>query len=130
MILTDTSVWIDYLNGKITPQTDMLDDCLVEGTVAMGDLIFLEILQGIRDDREFESVKTKLALLDQYTLFGPDMVLKCAENYRALRKKGVTVRKTNDVIIASFCIDRGMPLLFVDRNFGGFVEWLGLEPAL
>ena len=129
MILADTSVWVDYLNGKITPQTDLLDDCLVEGILAMGDLIFLEILQGIRDEKQYKKVKAKLSLLDQYSMFGPNLVFKCANNYRALRKKGITVRKTNDVIIASFCIDQKMDLLYTDRGFKPFTEHLGLISA-
>ncbi len=130
MILADTSVWIDYLNGNITPATDLLDACLIEGTLAMGDLIFLEILQGIRDDKQFRQVKNKLSLLDEYTLFSPAMVIRCATNFRALRKKGVTVRKTNDVIIASFCIEQKMPLLYTDRDFKPFTDHLGLKTAL
>lgn len=129
MILADTSVWIDYLNGRITPQTDLLDDSLIAGTLAMGDLIFLEILQGIRDDKQFEQVKNKLSLLDQYTMFNPNHVIEYANNYKNLRKKGITIRKTNDVIIASFCIQENMPLLFVDRDFKPFIEHLGLMPA-
>lgn len=126
MIIADTSVWIDYLNGKVTPQTDLLDDCLAEGILAMGDLIFLEILQGIRDGKQYKKVKTKLSLLDQHTMFGPGMVFKCANNYRALRNKGIIIRKTNDVIIASFCIDQKIELLYVDRDFKPFSEHLGL----
>lgn len=129
MILADTSVWVDYLNGQITAQTDLLDDSLIEGTLGMGDLIFLEILQGIRDDQQFKKVKGKLSLLDQYQMFGPGMAFKCANNYRALRKKGLTIRKTNDVIIASFCIDQKIPLLYSDRDFKPFTEHLGLKPA-
>lgn len=129
MILAYTSVWVDYLNGKITPQTDLLDECLVEGTLAMGDLIFLEILQGIRNDKQYKQVKTKLSLLDQYSMFSPSMVTKCANNFRTLRKKGITIRKTNDVIIASFCIETKMSLLYVDRDFKPFTEHLDLKVA-
>ncbi len=129
MIIADTSVWIDYLNGKITPQTDLLDDSLVEGTLVMGDLIFLEILQGIRDNRQYRKVKTKLSLLDLHTMFNPGMVFTCANNYRSLRNKGITIRKTNDVIIASYCIDRKIGLLYVDRDFKPFSEHLGLISA-
>lgn len=129
MNLADTSVWIDYLNGKITPQTDLLDEYLIEGTLAMGDLIFLEILQGIRDEGQYKEVKNKISLLDQYSMFGPSMVSRCANNFRYLRKKGITIRKTNDVIIASFCIEEKMPLLFSDRGFIPFTEHLDLKPA-
>ncbi|MGV6817486.1 MAG: type II toxin-antitoxin system VapC family toxin [Thiotrichales bacterium] len=129
MIVADTSVWIDYLNGRMTPQTDLLDDALVDGMLAMGDLIFLEILRGIKDDHEFKAVQTKLSLLDQYAMFDQSMIFKCANNYRSLRRKGVTVRKTNDVIIASFCIDKEFALLYSDRDFSPFTEHLGLKSA-
>ncbi|MDZ7789942.1 MAG: hypothetical protein U5L08_05490 [Xanthomonadales bacterium] len=79
----------------------------------MADLIFLEVLQGIRDDREYEKPRRSLATLDHYELFGTALAGECAENFRALRKKGVTIRKTADVIIATFCIERGLPLLEV-----------------
>jgi len=130
VILVDTSVWIDYLNGSPSRHTDALDAALVEGIVAMGDLIFLEILQGIRDDREYRTTKQSLMTLDQLQLFGKGMPEKCAENYRRLRKKGMTIRKTTDVMIATFCIEERMPLLFTDRDFIPFVDHLGLVSAL
>lgn len=130
MILVDTSVWIDYLNGTPTRHSDALDLAIVEGIVAMGDLIFLEILQGIRDDREYRTTKQSLKTLDQLELFGKGMSEKCAENCRALRKKGITIRKTTDVIIATYCIEQKLPLLFTDRDFIPFVEHLGLVSAL
>lgn len=126
MILVDTSVWIDYLNGVQSKHTDSLDFGIVEGIVAMGDLIFLEILQGIRDDSEYRTAKQTLLTLDRFEMFGQGMSEKCAENYRALRKKGITIRKTTDVIIATFCIERRMPLLFIDRDFIPFVDHLGM----
>ncbi|WP_127347367.1 type II toxin-antitoxin system VapC family toxin [Pseudidiomarina mangrovi] len=130
MILVDTSVWIDYLNGVLSQHTDALDAGIVAGTVAMGDLIFLEILQGIRNDSEYSLTKQTLMTLGRLELFGEGMPEKCAENYRALRKKGITIRKTTDVIIATFCIERQMPLLFTDRDFIPFVDHLGLISAL
>jgi predicted nucleic acid-binding protein len=130
MILVDTSVWIDYLNGTPSRHTDALDLAIVEGVVAMGDLIFLEILQGIRDDRQYRTTKQSLKTLDQLEMFGKGMSEKCAENYRALRKNGITIRKTTDVIIATYCIEQKLPLLFTDRDFIPFVEHLGLVSAL
>ncbi|MFE8072367.1 PIN domain nuclease [Marinobacteraceae bacterium S3BR75-40.1] len=130
MILVDTSVWIDYFNGAQNAHTDMLDAAIIEGSVAIGDLIFLEILQGIRNDQDYRKTKDTLLTLDQYEMFGKAMAVKCAENYRALRKKGITIRKTADVIIATFCIEQGMPLLFLDRDFIPFVDHLGLSPAI
>ncbi|ARB44262.1 type II toxin-antitoxin system VapC family toxin [Alloalcanivorax xenomutans] len=129
MILVDTSVWIDYFNGAENSHTDALDSAITEGTVAIGDLILLEILQGIRDDRDYRRTKQLLTTLDQYEMLGMEMAVKCAENYRALRKKGITIRKTADLIIATFCIDQRLPLLFLDRDFIPFVDHLGLHSA-
>ncbi len=129
MILVDTSVWIDYLNGKKSSLTNILDKALIDGSVAIGDLILLEILQGIKAEREYSKTRTALATLDQYEMFGHNMVEKCAENFRFLRKKGITIRKTNDVIIATFCIENNLPLLFSDRDFIPFVDHLGLISA-
>jgi predicted nucleic acid-binding protein len=130
VILVDTSVWIDYFNGADNRYTDTLDSALEEGTVAIGDLIFLEILQGFKTDRDYIRAKTTLESLDQFEMFGHRMALKCAENYRALRRKGKTIRKTTDVIIATFCIENQLPLLFSDRDFIPFVENLGLRPVV
>ena len=130
MILVDTSVWIDYFNGKNNRYTDALDSALEEGTVAIGDLIFLEILQGFKADRDFHKAKTTLESLDQYEMFAHTMAIKCAENYRALRKKGLTIRKTTDVIIATFCLENQIPLLFSDRDFIPFVRVLGLRAVV
>jgi predicted nucleic acid-binding protein len=126
MILADTSVWIDYLNGSENLQTNILDKALIDGLVSIGDLIFLEVLQGIKSEREYNKTRIALATLEQYEMFGHNMVEKCAENFRFLRKKGITIRKTNDVIIATFCIENNLPLLFSDRDFKPFVDYLGL----
>ncbi|MCZ6500918.1 MAG: PIN domain nuclease [Gammaproteobacteria bacterium] len=130
MILVDTSVWIDYFNGNDNDYTNALDNALIEGTVAIGDLIFLEILQGFRSDKDYNQAKTTLATLDQYKMLNQKLALRCADNYRSLRKKGITIRRTNDVIIATFCIENGLPLLFSDRDFLPFVDNLGLKSAL
>ena len=126
MILVDTSVWIDYFNGLESKETNMLDTALVDGVVAIGDVILLEILQGFRSDKDYNRAKKTLATLDQYEMLGHSMVAKCANNYRALRKKGITIRKTADIIIATFCIDNKFPLLFSDRDFIPLVKHLKL----
>ncbi|KZX85507.1 twitching motility protein PilT, partial [Oleiphilus sp. HI0009] len=94
MIIADTSVWIDYFNGVTSPFTDELDKQLMEGNVALGDLILLEILQGIKSDKDYSKTKKLLSKLDQYEMLGNRMVVECADYYRLLRKKGITVRKT------------------------------------
>lgn len=129
MTLIDTSVWIDYFNGNDTDETNQLDTLLYDGEAVMGDLIFLEILQGFRSDQQYETVKRKLAKLERYELFGDAMVLPCAQNYRTLRKLGITIRKMPDVIIATYCIENSVPLLFSDRDFRPFVQHLGLIDA-
>jgi len=130
MILVDTSVWIDYLNNVNSPHSDVLDLALVNGTAAIGDVIFLEILQGFKSDKDYKNTKAQLSKLDQYDMFGQHMVELCANNYRHLRKKGITIRGTTDVIIATFCIENKLPLLFKDKDFTPFVKHLGLLPAL
>ena len=130
MILVDTSIWIDYFNGIENKETNILDISLIDGTVAIGDMIVMEILQGFRSDQDYNKAKKSLATLEQYEMFGQSMVIKCADNYRALRKRGITIRKTADVIIASFCIDNKIPLLFSDRDFMPFVKHLNLLSVL
>ena len=130
MIVADTSVWIDYFKGKVSPATDFLDSQLDTGLVVIGDLILLEILQGFKADKDYSLAKEVLLLLQQKEFLDCDLALIAAENYRKLRKKGITIRKTNDVIIASYCIANNLPLLFSDRDFQPFVKHLGLQNAL
>jgi len=127
MIVIDSSVWIDYFNGSDTPQTAILDDLLGVEPLAIGDLILTEVLQGFRQDGDFRTAKRLLTSLTVYDLLGTEQALKSAENFRAFRKRGITIRKTADVIIATFCIERGAALLFSDRDFIPFVEHLGLR---
>lgn len=130
MIIADTSVWIDYFNGVESAETDALDLALDDGVIAIGDIIFLEILQGFRDDKDYEMAKSKLSSLDLFEMFGRSAVYKYADNYRFLRKKGITIRKTTDIIIATFCIENKIPLLFTDRDFVPFTKHLKLKSAL
>ena len=130
MVLVDSSVWIDYFNGRITRETDYLDSLLGMEPVAVGDLIVTEVLQGFRDDSDYVTAKGLFDSLSVFDMLGSARALKAANNYRALRKMGITVRKTTDMIIATFCIDREIPLLFSDRDFSPFVRHLGLRSAL
>ncbi|WP_163836909.1 type II toxin-antitoxin system VapC family toxin [Spartinivicinus ruber] len=120
MVLVDTSVWIDYFNGKETAHTDKLDNLLSTDIVVIGDLILAEILQGFRQDKDFKKAKELLTTLDIYPLCNQHLAIKSAENYRTLRKKGITVRKTIDCMIATFCIENKIPLLYSDKDFEGF----------
>lgn len=129
MILVDTSVWIDYFNGNLTAESEILDTALGKQEVVIGDLIALEILQGFRSDKDFNTARKYILNLKQFSMLNPELALKGAENYRKLRKKGFTIRKTADVIIATFCIEEKIPLLFSDKDFIPFCDHLKLRPA-
>ena len=129
MILVDSSVWIDYFNGVDNKQTDTLNDVLGLKPIAIGDLILTEVLQGFKNDKDHKSAKLLLEDLVIFDLVGKDIAIKSTDNFRSLRKKGITIRKPVDVIIATFCIDRKLPLLFIDRDFKPFVKHLGLSVA-
>ncbi len=117
MILVDLSVWIDYFNGNSTWQTDLLDSYLSVLPIIMGDLILTEVLQGFRSDKDFETARSFLKSLPFRQMGGYNVAIQSAQNYRKLRKAGITVRKTIDVIIATFCIIEGLTLLHDDRDF-------------
>ena len=129
MILVDSGVWIDYFNGVDNEQTDTLNGTLGIKPIAIGDLILTEVLQGFRVDKDYVTAKSLFEDLIIFDLVGKDMAIKSAENFWTLRKKGITIRKPVDVIIASFCIERKLPLLFSDRDFTPFVKNLGLISA-
>lgn len=129
MIVVDSSVWIDYFTGVKNIQTNKLDDILGLRPVAIGDLILTEVLQGFRHDKDYKSARKLFEDVTIFDMLGKEMAIQSSENFRALRKKGVTVRKTADVIIASFCINQKLPLLFSDKDFKPFVKHLGLIEA-
>lgn len=129
MIVVDSSVWIDYFTGVRNIQTNKLDDALGIRPVAVGDLILTEVLQGFRRDQDYNAARTLFEDVTIFGMLGEEMAIQSAENFRTLRKKGITVRKTADVIIASFCIDQKLPLLFSDKDFKPFVKHLGLIEA-
>lgn len=127
MILVDSSVWIDYFKGSITPQTEKLDQLLGRESLAIGDLILAEVLQSFVTERAFNEAKKMLTALTIVELGGQEVAIQAARNFRALRKLGVTVRKTIDTVIATRCIESGYDLLHDDRDFDPFVKHLGLR---
>lgn len=127
MILVDSSVWVDYLRGVETRQTDRLHALLGVEPVAIGDLILAEVLQGTNTDKEFKHVLHLLGSLDVVQLGGLAVAVQAARNFRALRAKGCTVRKTIDCLIATRCIMDGLTLLHCDRDFEPFAAHLGLR---
>ena len=104
MILVDSSVWVDYFNGTKSHETDFLDTTLGAEPVAIGDLILTEVLQGFRADADYNLAKTLLLGLTVFDLLGQELAIRTAENYRALRRRGVTIRKTADCIIGRFVL--------------------------
>jgi predicted nucleic acid-binding protein len=129
VIVVDSSVWIDFFNGVSTPEVDRLDALLGETPLAIGDLILVEVLQGFRNERDVATARQLFRSLALLPLLGGSNPWKAAENYRQLRRKGITVRKTIDGIIATACIEANLPLLFSDRDFQPYVEHLGLVAA-
>lgn len=126
-VIVDTSVWIDYLNGRETKLTDWLDHHLDGWPLGLLDIILCEVLQGFRDDAEFELVSSRLQAIQVHSTGGMDFALDCAANYRRLRSLGNTVRKTVDCWIATFCLRNDFFLLHSDRDFDAFEEHLGLK---
>ena len=127
MILVDSSVWIDYFNGRKTWQTDLLENLFSNVPIIIGDLILTEILQGFRSDNDYKTAKSFLSGLPFRQMGGYQVAAQSAQNYRTLRKKGVTVRKTIDVIIGTYCILEDLPLLHDDRDFEPMVSNLALK---
>ncbi len=130
MIVVDSSVWIDYFTGKKTPGAEQLDSLLGEELVAIGDLILIEVLQGFRADNDFRQARKLLLSLTVVNMLDTNIALKTAANFRRLRKKGITVRKTIDAIIATYCIENKLPLLHSDKDFQPFHKHLKLKNAV
>jgi len=127
LILVDSSVWTDYFKGAITVQTEKLDGLLGREPLAIGDLILTEVLEGFDDDRSFNAARRMLTSLTVVELGGQEIAIQAARNFRALRRLGVTVRRTIDTVIATRCIESGYRLLHSDRDFDPFAEHLGLR---
>jgi hypothetical protein len=127
VIVVDSSVWIDYFSGRAMPETDLLDGLLGTERLLIGDLILAEVLQGFRSDSDFHQARSHLEALEFRPMAGREIAIAAAQNYRTLRVKGLTVRKTIDAMIATFCIGEGHLLLHGDRDFDGFERHLGLR---
>ena len=127
MLVVDTSVWVDYFNGQINPETDYLDRVFSEELILVGDLILAETLQGFGEDQDFELAQAAFSRFEQTGMLNLQLAQQSAQHYRALRKKGVTVRKTIDCLIATYCIAENHTLLHRDSDFDGFEKHLGLS---
>jgi predicted nucleic acid-binding protein len=127
MVIVDTTVWIDYLNGVATPEVEWLDREVTQRRLGLLDLIVCEILQGLSTDEEATRVLRQLRRFEIFETGGVELAMAAAHNYRKLRQRGRTVRKTIDCLIATFCLRGGHALLHVDRDFDAFENQLGLE---
>ena len=127
MILVDSSVWIDQLRNRATRSVLQLRSLMSVTPLLVGDLILCEVLQGCRSDAEASLVERSLARYQMATLSSPELVVRAAANYRFLRTRGITIRKTIDLIIGTFCIERGHALLHSDRDFEPMERLLGLQ---
>ena len=127
MILVDSSVFIDYFNGKKNRHTEELDTLLGSELILIGDYILAEVLQGFRSDKDFKVAKEIMQSFPCLNICNEDIAIKSAENFRFLRAKGITVRKTVDLIIGTFCIENDIELLHNDRDFEPMARYLGLK---
>ncbi len=127
MILADSSVWIDYFNGRSSPETDTLDTLLGQQLILAGDLILTEVLQGFRREKDYRIALELFEAIEIRNLGGREIAMQAAQNYRALRSKGITPRKTIDMIIGTYCIVHELPLLHADRDFDVLEAELGLS---
>jgi predicted nucleic acid-binding protein len=127
MIAVDSSVWIDFLNGNGTREVAQLSSLLGVEPVLVGDIVLLEVLQGIGSEAEAARVEEALRRFDMEPMLDAELAVLAAAHYRRLRRLGITLRKTIDLIIGTFCIARGHALLTADRDFAPMAQHLGLE---
>jgi predicted nucleic acid-binding protein len=127
MVIIDTTVWIDYFGGSLNDETAWLDQAMGRHRLGLTDLILCEVLQGIRDESAFAQVRSELLKFQLFPTGGTGLATAAAQNYRTLRKQGVTVRKTIDCWIATFCLLSGHSLLHRDRDFDPFEKALGMK---
>lgn len=127
MILVDSSVWIDHFRDADTEPVLRLRALIERELLLVGDLVLCEVLQGVRSDAEARLVEEALREFELVTLVDPELAIIAAANYRLLRGRGVTVRTTVDLVIGTFCIERGHVLLHNDRDFEPMERFLGLQ---
>ncbi len=129
MILVDSSVWIAHLRGHRTSSTAKLEAEARRQPLLIGDLILLEVLQGARNEEHAARIERALRRYSVVRLLGADLAVRAARNYRTLRGLGITIRKTADIIIGTFCIENRHALLHDDRDFAPMERHLGLMVA-
>jgi len=130
LIVVDSSVWIDFFNGQVTPQTSKLLSIIGNEPLLVGDVILCEVLQGARTEVHARVLEGELRKFDLVAMLNPELAVAAAKNYRTLRTEGITIRKTIDLVIGTFCIAHGHTLLHDDRDFGPMETHLGLKTAV
>jgi predicted nucleic acid-binding protein len=126
VIVVDSSVWIDFLNGRNAPHVRRLRVALGTDEIVVGDVMLCEILQGLQNERAARAVETMLRRFDIGAMVGEELAIIAARNFRYLRSRGITVRKTIDMLIGTWCIERRLPLLHNDGDFRPMARYLGL----
>jgi predicted nucleic acid-binding protein len=129
LILVDSSVWIDHLRNTVTNPVAYLRSLISVEELLVGDLILFEVLQGVRTDAEARCVEDALREFEEVSLVDAELAMRAAANYRFLRRRGITIRKTINLLIGTFCIERGHTLLHSDRDFAPMESFLGLKTA-
>jgi predicted nucleic acid-binding protein len=127
MLIVDSSVWIDYLFGIVNPHTRWLDAAIGKQEIGLTSLNLCEVLQGVRSDRNFASFQRSMLQFTVFDVCNTRLAIASARNFRNLRDRGITVRRTIDCIIATFCIESAHVLLHKDRDFEAFEVHLGLH---
>lgn len=127
MVLVDSSVWIDYFNGVASRESDLLDDMLGSELLLTGDIILAEVLRGFDRQADYRRARRLMASLAYEDMLGREVAEQSIAHFRALRRRGVSIRKMVDVFIATFCIVRGHTLLHRDRDFDPFSRYLNLS---
>ena len=126
MIVVDSSVWIDFLNGRPAPHVERLRAMLGADEIIVGDLMLCEVLQGLESEREAREVEALLRRFEIAPMVGDANAVAAARNYRSLRRRGIRIRKTIDMLIGTWCIDNRVPLLHNGNDFRPMVRHLGL----
>ena len=129
VIVVDSSVWIDFLRGRNSRQVRHLLASLGSEEIIVGDLMLCEILQGLESEREALEVETLLRNFEIVSMAGEAIAIEAARNYRSLRRRGITIRKTIDLLIGTWCIETRRPLLHNDSDFHPMARHLGLIEA-
>jgi predicted nucleic acid-binding protein len=126
VIVVDSSVWIDFLNGRDAPHVKRLRAIIGTEEVTVGDLMLCEVLQGVDDERTAREVEALMRRFEIVHMAGDAIAVAAAGNFRSLRRRGITVRKTIDLLIGTWCIENRRPLLHNDSDFHPMARYLGL----